>query len=155
MPHTGGSSVPLLGQGSRPNEETSLERAPKQETKKKTAEKAGKRASWKHMCGGASTWCITIGMLQNGTSGFGSDSVSGRSRVPNPPTRMSAFIFVVCVCGVCLARVPTFARTGTSSPCQFCLPFDPFTCDLYLPFDPFRVIRLQSTLTFLASFNPS
>lgn len=50
------------------------------------------------------TWCITIGMLAKGTSGLGSESVSGRSRVPKPPTRINAFIpILVCsrvLCGL-------------------------------------------------------
>lgn len=38
------------------------------------------------------TWCKIIGLLANSTSGFGTLRVSGLSRVPNPPTRISAFI---------------------------------------------------------------
>lgn len=32
-----------------------------------------------------------MGKLQNGTSGLGVENVNGRRRVPNPPTRISAF----------------------------------------------------------------
>ena len=35
-----------------------------------------------------------MGWLANGTSGFGTVSVSGRRRVPNPPTRINAFILL-------------------------------------------------------------
>ena len=34
-----------------------------------------------------------MGLLAKSTSGFGKLRVSGLKRVPNPPTRMSAFIF--------------------------------------------------------------
>ena len=37
-----------------------------------------------------SIWWQIIGLLQKSTSGLGQDSVSGRSRVPKPPTRMQA-----------------------------------------------------------------
>lgn len=43
----------------------------------------------------ASTWCITMGIFANGTRGLGNDSVSGLNRVPNPPTRINAFM-VAC-----------------------------------------------------------
>lgn len=39
----------------------------------------------------ASTWCITMGLFTNSTSGFGFVKVRGRSLVPNPPTRINAF----------------------------------------------------------------
>lgn len=42
----------------------------------------------------ASTWCSRIGLLQNSTSGLGTLRVSGRSRVPNPPTRIRAFMLI-------------------------------------------------------------
>lgn len=38
-------------------------------------------------------FCITL--LQNSTSGFGTDSVSGRRRVPKPPTKMSALTILL------------------------------------------------------------
>ena len=40
----------------------------------------------------ASTWCSRMGLLQKSTSGLGTLSVSGRSRVPYPPTRIKAFM---------------------------------------------------------------
>ena len=43
----------------------------------------------------ASTWCITIGLLQNSTNGLGFDNVSGRSLVPYPPTSIRAFILSI------------------------------------------------------------
>ena len=43
----------------------------------------------------ASTWCITIGLLQNSTNGLGFDKVSGRSLVPYPPTSIRAFILSI------------------------------------------------------------
>ena len=55
----------------------------------------------------ASIWCSTMAKLQNSTSGLGLVNVSGRRRVPNPPTRISAFIGMVAnvqrllvLCGV-------------------------------------------------------
>jgi hypothetical protein len=36
-----------------------------------------------------------MGLLQNSTQGFGTLSVSGRKRVPNPPTKISAFMMKV------------------------------------------------------------
>lgn len=38
----------------------------------------------------ASIWWMIIGLLAKSTIGFGTVSVSGRSLVPNPPTRISA-----------------------------------------------------------------
>lgn len=46
-----------------------------------------------HTLTSASTWCSRMGLLQNSTSGLGTLRVSGRSRVPYPPTRIKAFIF--------------------------------------------------------------
>ena len=48
-------------------------------------------------------WCI-IGLFMTGTMGFGVLQVRGRSRVPNPPAMMTAFIvwsleFRRCACG--------------------------------------------------------
>ncbi len=43
----------------------------------------------------ASIWCSRIGLFPNSTKGFGSESVNGRSRVPNPPTRIRAFIWCI------------------------------------------------------------
>lgn len=40
----------------------------------------------------ASTWCSRMGLLQKSTSGLGTLRVSGRSRVPYPPTRIKAFM---------------------------------------------------------------
>lgn len=45
-----------------------------------------------HTFTSASTWCSRMGLLQNSTSGLGTLSVSGRSRVPYPPTRIKAFM---------------------------------------------------------------
>lgn len=43
-------------------------------------------------CRRASSWWSSTALLQNSTSGFGRLRVSGRSRVPKPPTRISARI---------------------------------------------------------------
>mmetsp|Transcript_14178 Transcript_14178/g.36563 ORF Transcript_14178/g.36563 Transcript_14178/m.36563 type:complete len:203 (+) Transcript_14178:832-1440(+) len=40
----------------------------------------------------ASIWCRIIGLFAKSTSGLGTDRVRGRSRVPNPPTKIMAFI---------------------------------------------------------------
>jgi hypothetical protein len=40
----------------------------------------------------ALTWCSIIGIFANSTNGFGLLKVNGLSRVPNPPTRIKAFI---------------------------------------------------------------
>ena len=47
---------------------------------------------------GAITWCKIMGLLAKSTSGFGTLSVSGRRRVPKPPTRIKAFIFGTGMC---------------------------------------------------------
>lgn len=36
-----------------------------------------------------------MGLFAKSTRGFGTLNVSGRSRVPNPPTRMSAFMVII------------------------------------------------------------
>jgi hypothetical protein len=38
------------------------------------------------------TWCKIMGLLAKSTSGLGTLRVSGRSLVPNPPTRIKAFM---------------------------------------------------------------
>ena len=53
--------------------------------------------SSKLTCTKASIWCITIGLLQNSTRGFGFDRVSGRNRVPQPPTSIRAFILSIWI----------------------------------------------------------
>ena len=40
----------------------------------------------------ASIWCRRMGLLANSTSGLGLERVRGRSLVPNPPTRIKAFM---------------------------------------------------------------
>lgn len=45
-----------------------------------------------------------MGLLANWTNGFGRERVSGLRRVPYPPTRMSAFIALLC-CMVSLVVV--------------------------------------------------
>ena len=47
----------------------------------------------------ASTWCSSIGLLANSTRGLGRLNVKGRSLVPYPPTRISAFILSLCAAG--------------------------------------------------------
>jgi hypothetical protein len=38
------------------------------------------------------TWCKIMGLLAKSTRGLGTLSVSGLSRVPNPPTKIKAFM---------------------------------------------------------------
>lgn len=45
----------------------------------------------------ASTWWRRMGLLQNSTRGLGTLRVSGRSRVPYPPTRIRAFMSVFLI----------------------------------------------------------
>jgi hypothetical protein len=46
-----------------------------------------------------------MGLLQNSTHGLGVEKVKGRRRVPNPPTRMIAFIvYYNCVCLIYLSN---------------------------------------------------
>ena len=68
------------------------------------------------------TWCMTIGMLAKGTSGLGSESVSGRSRVPKPPTRIKAFIPMLVLFVERLWKIRRSSkqqrRLGQDLPCQ-------------------------------------
>ena len=48
-----------------------------------------------------SIWWQIIGLLQKSTSGLGHDSVRGRSRVPKPPTNMSALRPGILACYPC------------------------------------------------------
>ena len=64
----------------------------------------------------ASIWCKIIGLFAKSTRGLGTERVSGLSLVPNPPTRMMAFISLSLSLSLCAARsgVPVFVTIGRS-----------------------------------------
>lgn len=57
-----------------------------------------------------------MGLLAKSTSGFGTLRVKGRSRVPNPPTRISAFILISKKCFSYTYFVPCIVKlTGSEN----------------------------------------